>query len=322
MGGRIIPWVFLLVCGLLLILAQVEGSDAASVQFPANGDSIKIVLEGQGDRLGEKIASERYGGRRLKNQEEGEEAAEKKKQEEEVAATAEAAKKKKQEEEAAAAAEAAEKKKQEEEAAAEAAKKKKQEEEAAAAEAAKKKKQEEEAAAAAAAEAAKKKKQEEEAAAAAEAAKKKKQEEEAAAEAAKKKKQEEEEQAQKEEEMNFEHILNTKIIPELKARCSTFPAWTSNQVERCISFAEDGIEYDPLIFDLDDEDFDFDYRRSITADAHAGAMPSLSQVSLLIAVTVLCFKYLPKLRKSRIFNLLILKARMAILTKDPSAHMR
>eukprot|EP00204_Picochlorum_oklahomense_P002663 CAMPEP_0118807960 /NCGR_PEP_ID=MMETSP1161-20130426/35740_1 /TAXON_ID=249345 /ORGANISM="Picochlorum oklahomensis, Strain CCMP2329" /LENGTH=304 /DNA_ID=CAMNT_0006737345 /DNA_START=167 /DNA_END=1081 /DNA_ORIENTATION=+ len=304
MGGRIIPWVFLLVCGLLVILAQVEGSDAASVQFPANGDSIKIVLEGQGDRLGEKIASERYGGRRLKNQEEGEEAAEKKKQEEEEVAAAEAAKKK-QEEEAAAATEAAKKKKQEEEAAAEAAKKKKQEEEAAAAEAAKKKKQEEEAAAAA--EAAKKKKQEEEA---------------AAAEAAKKKKQEEEEQAQKEEEMNFEHILNTKIIPELKARCSTFPAWTSNQVERCISFAEDGIEYDPLIFDLDDEDFDFDYRRSITADAHAGAMPSLSQVSLLIAVTVLCFKYLPKLRKSRIFNLLILKARMAILTKDPSAHMR
>ncbi len=174
-------------------------------------------------------------------------------------------------------------------------------------EAAKKTKQTEEegAAAVAAAEQAassKKKKEEEEAAAAAakakaaeEAAAKKKKEEEAAAaeEAAKKKKQQEE--AQKEEEMNFEHILNTKIIPELKARCSTFPAWTSSQVERCISFAEDGIEYDPLIFDLDDTDFDFDYRRSITGDAHAGGLPSLSQVSVVIAAAVLFFKYLPKM---------------------------
>ena len=121
--------------------------------------------------------------------------------------------------------------------------------------------------------------------------------------------------------MNFEHILNTKIIPELKARCSTFPAWTSSQVERCISFAEDGIEYDPLIFDLDDTDFDFDYRRSITGDAHAGGLPSLSQVSVVIAAAVLFFKYLPKMRKSRVFNLLLLKSRMLLMTKDPSAHI-
>ena len=28
---------------------------------------------------------------------------------------------------------------------------------------------------------------------------------------------------------------------------------TSSQVERCLSFAEDGIEYDPRLFDIDDE---------------------------------------------------------------------
>ncbi|KAI8102669.1 hypothetical protein M9434_005468 [Picochlorum sp. BPE23] len=53
---------------------------------------------------------------------------------------------------------------------------------------------------------------------------------------------------------NMQMLLETKIIPELKARCKKFPSWTSSQVERCISFAEDGIEYDPQIFDIDDDD--------------------------------------------------------------------
>lgn len=53
---------------------------------------------------------------------------------------------------------------------------------------------------------------------------------------------------------NMQMLLETKIIPELKARCKKFPSWTSSQVERCTSFAEDGIEYDPQIFDIDDDD--------------------------------------------------------------------
>ena len=59
-----------------------------------------------------------------------------------------------------------------------------------------------------------------------------------------------------EESLNMEHILETKIIPELKARCTKYPSWTASQVERCLSFAEDGIEYDPRLFDIDDDDDD------------------------------------------------------------------
>jgi hypothetical protein len=68
------------------------------------------------------------------------------------------------------------------------------------------------------------------------------------------KKQQQEEQAKKEQEdLDLMNILETKIIPELKARCTKFPSWTSSQVERCLSFAEYGIEYDPRLFDIDDE---------------------------------------------------------------------
>lgn len=48
--------------------------------------------------------------------------------------------------------------------------------------------------------------------------------------------------------------IDTLIVPELKLRCTQFPTWSAAQVKKCMAFAEDGIEYDPSIFDSDDDE--------------------------------------------------------------------
>jgi hypothetical protein len=48
--------------------------------------------------------------------------------------------------------------------------------------------------------------------------------------------------------------IDALIVPELKLRCTQFPTWTAAQVKKCMAFAEDGIEYDPSIFDSDDDE--------------------------------------------------------------------
>jgi len=54
-------------------------------------------------------------------------------------------------------------------------------------------------------------------------------------------------------DQNMESI-DTLIVPELKLRCTQFPTWSAAQVKKCMAFAEDGIEYDPSIFDSDDDE--------------------------------------------------------------------
>jgi len=74
------------------------------------------------------------------------------------------------------------------------------------------------------------------------------------AEEAQKQKAAEEARKQKEEFEAQQKDLEQNIIPKLQERCKKYPSWTRLQVERCLSFAEDGIQYDPLIFDLSDSD--------------------------------------------------------------------
>lgn len=47
------------------------------------------------------------------------------------------------------------------------------------------------------------------------------------------------------QQREFEQVM----IPLLRERCKKYHSWTRPQVERCLSFAEDALEYNPLIFD-------------------------------------------------------------------------
>jgi DNA polymerase III alpha subunit (gram-positive type) len=143
--------------------------------------------------------------------------------------------------------------------------------------------------------------------------KKKKEEE----ERQKKEEEEKKKKEEEEEELNFQHILDTKIIPELKQRCSTFPKWTSAQVERCLSFAEDGIEYDPLIFDLDDDDFSFTMNPVENTMGHDGSTMQTIMLKVMFVVTLIVayLRHVNWFRKSQMWNLAILKIRTILNSK-------
>jgi len=137
-------------------------------------------------------------------------------------------------------------------------------------------------------------------------------------EEAERKQREEEERRKREEEeeLNFQHILDTKIIPELKQRCSTFPKWTSAQVERCLSFAEDGIEYDPLIFDLDDDDFSFVMNPVEHSLEHESITTrTMLKVVFVMTLVVTYLRHVNWFRKSQMWNLAVLKIRAIINSK-------
>eukprot|EP00889_Picochlorum_renovo_P008440 jgi/Picre1/35470/NNA_002932.t1 len=133
----------------------------------------------------------------------------------------------------------------------------------------------------------------------------------------KKEEEEKKKKEEEEEELNFQHILDTKIIPELKQRCSTFPKWTSAQVERCLSFAEDGIEYDPLIFDLDDDDFSFTMNPVKNTMGHDGSTMQTIMLKVMFVVTLIVayLRHVNWFRKSQMWNLAILKIRTIINSK-------
>jgi hypothetical protein len=113
-----------------------------------------------------------------------------------------------------------------------------------------------------------------------EAQKKKEQEE-----AQKKKEQEEAQKAEFDaQQREFEQVM----IPKLQERCKKYPSWTRSQVDRCLSFAEDGIEYDPLIFDFEDSDIDGSNPFIINLDSADTPFLTLSSgKSIILAVALL-----------------------------------
>ncbi|WPT11422.1 Stress response protein nst1 [Picochlorum sp. SENEW3] len=257
------------------ILAQVEEKFKQAMHLEKDTQAVQQKADAVVEDAEKRRKEEEEQRKRIE-----EEAERKRKEEEEKKRKEEEERKRKEEEERKRKEEEERKRKEEEE------RKRKEEEE-------RRKKEEEEA---------KKQKEEE--------AKRRKEEEE------RRKREEEEERKQKEqeEEMNFQHILDTKIIPELKQRCSTFPKWTAPQVERCLSFAEDGIEYDPLIFDLDDDDFSsLVVKPTLNSIGHqhgpTSALKFLLKVAFLIALVVAYLRHVNWFRKNRLWNAMILKSR-------------
>jgi hypothetical protein len=131
------------------------------------------------------------------------------------------------------------------------------------------------------------------------------------------KRKEEEERKQKEEQndSNLQHLFEKKekSIPELKQRCSSFPSWTEAQVERCLNFAKDGIEYDPTIFEIDEEDIlsgvsGIEY--SIQGEQNIAAII----IKIVIPVTLMAasLRHIKRFRKNRVWNPFVLKARSIV----------
>eukprot|EP00890_Picochlorum_soloecismus_P002539 jgi/Picsp_1/3286/NSC_06126-R1_---NA--- len=105
------------------------------------------------------------------------------------------------------------------------------------------------------------------------------------------------------------------VVPALKLRCTQFPTWNAEQVKRCLAFAEDGIEYDPTIFDDDDEDIvasrfvDDGYQsQSMYVAGHSVSSSTIFQFLGLMAAAVLMLKYSKVVGKSRIWNSAISRA--------------
>lgn len=124
----------------------------------------------------------------------------------------------------------------------------------------------------------------------------KKEDEEKAKEAAAKAQAEEFDAQQKE----FEKIM----IPKLQERCKRYPSWTSAQVERCLSFAEDGIEYDPLVFDFEDSDAQSD---PFVINLDKGHQSSIVPGSNSGTFFVVLFFLLVTWKYRRIIHLMLLK---------------
>jgi hypothetical protein len=104
-------------------------------------------------------------------------------------------------------------------------------------------------------------------------------------------------------------IFKSKIIPVLKSRCSKYPIWTPMQVDRCLAFAEDGVEYDPSIFD-DGEDVSFNQTLQEQLLRIAGHWISFSIMYKLVGfilVAVLVSNHLSSI-KSRIRRTVIYKS--------------
>jgi len=111
--------------------------------------------------------------------------------------------------------------------------------------------------------------------------------------------------------------LASLIVPELKLRCTQFLTWKAEQVKRCLAFAEDGIEYDPIIFDDDDmtTSGDFDVEVVQRQMMHvAGYSVSRSNLFLflvvLAAAVLLLLKYPRVLGKSHLWYFTVLKAKL------------
>jgi len=121
------------------------------------------------------------------------------------------------------------------------------------------------------------------------------------AEEAQKQKAAEEARKQKEEFEAQQKDLEQNIIPKLQERCKKYPSWTRLQVERCLSFAEDGIEYDPVIFDLSDSDV----KEIAQFDIESGNYSKIALPSkLVVLIFALLSAYLWRSRRkiSRFFS--------------------
>ncbi|WPT11223.1 Stress response protein nst1 [Picochlorum sp. SENEW3] len=125
------------------------------------------------------------------------------------------------------------------------------------------------------------------------------------------KQKEEEERKQKEEQNDLQGLLEKKIIPELKQRCNAFPSWTEAQVERCLNFAEDGIEYDPNIFDIVDEDDILSGVRGMEYSIQEGQNIAAITIKIVIPVTLMAayLRHIQWFRKSRVWSSFVLRAR-------------
>lgn len=62
-------------------------------------------------------------------------------------------------------------------------------------------------------------------------------------------KQEDEQNAMQQKLEAKEEDMAMYTVADLKLRCTKFPKWTKEQIRSCLNFADDGIEYDPEIFD-------------------------------------------------------------------------
>lgn len=129
-------------------------------------------------------------------------------------------------------------------------------------------------------------------------------------------KQKEAEEAQQKEfeaqQKEFEQVM----IPKLQERCKKYPSWTRSQVERCLSFAEDGIEYDPLIFDFEDPDFDGNDPFIINLDSEGRSRFSLTSNKRTIVALALISALSWKNRKA-IHNRIIKR----LLSKKKGYHL-
>lgn len=95
------------------------------------------------------------------------------------------------------------------------------------------------------------------------------------------------------DEQSMESI-DALIVPELKLRCTQFPTWSAAQVKKCMAFAEDGIEYDPSIFDSDDDE---EFNNVYNSQAKVVSIDSLFGDSLHEPKAIWSFKGMIRLIK-------------------------